>query len=117
MTTGAPLGAHEDAKLDRQLFRRGGRNRGATFEHAPGLCEREQQHAGPDAGQLVQAMMHRRHDAEIAAATAQGPEQLGFAGFAGGHEAAVRENDFGCEQIVERQPEAPDARSIAAAQA
>ena len=108
------IGAHEDAKLDRQFFRGGCRNLGAAFEHPSGLSERKQQHAGPDAGQFVQAMMHRRHDAEIAATAAKRPEQLGFAGFAGGHDAAVRENDFGREQIVEPKSKAPDARPIAA---
>ena len=43
-------------------------------------------------------------DAEIAAAAAQRPEQVGILGLAGGHEAAVGKHDVGLEEVVDGQP-------------
>ena len=55
---------------------------------------------------------HRRHHAKIASTAAQCPEQLLFVVGARGDDAPVRENDFGAEQIIEREPEAASQRSI-----
>ena len=46
-------------------------------------------------------------DAEVAAATAQRPEQVPVRALAGGDERAVGEDHVGGEQVVDRQPEPP----------
>jgi hypothetical protein len=45
MTTGAPFRAADASNLDRQIFGRGNRNIGASFENSLGLDERKKQHA------------------------------------------------------------------------
>ena len=56
-------------------------------------------------------MLHRmrleeeaRHHAEVAAAAANRPEQIGMLALAGGHDAAIGKDDVGFEQVVDRQP-------------
>ena len=45
----------------------------------------------------------RRHHAEVAAATADRPEQVGIFVRAGDHETSIGEHDIGCQQIVDGQ--------------
>ena len=56
-----------------------------------------------------------RHDAEVAAAPAHGPEQVGMLALAGRHEAAVGKHHVDFEQVVDRQ--AVLAREVAGAAA
>ena len=66
---------------------------------------------GEDHAHRVQLEQEAGDDAEIAAAAAQRPEQVGVLLLAGGDEAAVGEHDIGLEQIVDGQ--AIFARQIA----
>ena len=60
-------------------------------------------------------MSHDRHHAEIAAATAQGPEQFFILACAGGEDLAVGQDDLCFQEIVERKATAGDQRAVAAA--
>jgi hypothetical protein len=64
----------------------------------------------------VEPEQERGDDAEVAAAAAQGPEEIGVFRFAGGDEAAVRQHQIGLEQIVDGQPELAGEVPDAAAQ-
>ena len=70
---------------------------------------------GEDHLHRMQLEQEAGHDAEIAAAAAQGPQQVGILLLAGGDEAAVGQHDIGLEQIVDGQ--AVFARQIAVAAA
>ena len=65
---------------------------------------------------VVAAERERRDDAEVAAAAAQRPEEIGVRVIAGGDEAAVGEHDVGGEQVVDGEPEAPGQVADAAAE-
>jgi len=54
----------------------------------------------------VQAKLERRHDAEVAATSSQGPEQVGVLLFARHDEPAVGGHHVGREQVVHRQAQA-----------
>jgi hypothetical protein len=64
----------------------------------------------------MQTMTHGGHDAKVAAAATQRPEQVLLMVVGRDDDAAVREHDLRGEQIVEGQPEAADQRAVAAAQ-
>ena len=53
----------------------------------------------------MQAKLERAHDAEIAAASAQRPEQVGVFGCAGLDELAFGRHHVGRDQIVDGKPE------------
>ena len=108
--------AANESKLHRQFVGRAGDDVSAGFENGSGLGERKKQDAAADARQFVQAVTHRRHDAKIAAAAAQRPNQFLIAVIAGSDDAAIGENDVGGEEIIESKPEAADQRPVAAAQ-
>ncbi len=61
----------------------------------------------------MQPEEERRHDAEVAAAASQRPEEIRVLVGAGGDEAAVREDDIRREQVIDGQPvlagQVPDA--------
>ena len=57
------------------------------------------------------------HDAEVAAAAAQRPQQIGLRVGAGGHAPPVRQHDFGAEQVVRSEAARAAERAVAAAQA
>ena len=63
----------------------------------------------------MRAELERRHDAEVAAAAAQRPEQVGVLLGARVHLRAVGEHDVGADQAVDRQAVAP--RQVAEAPA
>ena len=65
---------------------------------------------------LVQAKLERRHDAEVAAAAAEPPEQILVLALAGGDELPVCRDDVGRDQIVDRQPASTREVADAAAQ-
>jgi hypothetical protein len=56
------------------------------------------------------------HDAEVAAAAAQGPVQVGLRVGTGCHAPPVRQHDFGAEQVVRRQPASTTEGAVAAPQ-
>ena len=115
---------------------RAGRDLGDADPAVEVVGQRRQQVAIPaeqvlDVGEVVQ---HRSADdhalltdrmaaegeggdhAEVAAATAQRPEQIGVGLRAGGDEAAVGEHDVGGDQVVHGQAEAPGEVADAAAE-
>jgi hypothetical protein len=51
----------------------------------------------------VQLELERGDDAEVAAAAAQAPEELGLRALAGVHEAPVGGHDIGADKVVERE--------------
>ena len=59
--------------------------------------------------------LERGHDAEVAAAAAQRPEQIGMLARAGVHLRAIGQHHVGADQVVDREPEA--ARQVADAAA
>ena len=65
---------------------------------------------------VVAAEGERGDDAEVPAAAAQRPEQVGVVVGAGGDEGAVGEHDIGREQVVDREPEAAGQVADAAAE-
>ncbi len=77
---------------------------------------RKYDHAAQHRAQAVQADAHADHDSEIAAAAAQGPEQLAVRGAVRRHETTVFQHDIGRQQVVQGQPEFRRERSIAATQ-
>ena len=68
---------------------------------------------GPDRVQLV---LEGGDDAEVAAAAADGPEEIGMLGRAGVNRVAVREDEIGAEQVVDRHAVTPAEPPEAAAQ-
>ena len=87
----------------RQLVRRAGDRVAPAREHARGVLERvgdvELEHVGPE---RVQAQLERRDDAEVAAAAAQRPVQVGVLVGARAHAAAVGQHDLGGDEVVDR---------------
>ena len=73
--------------------------------------QRPEHRPGVEVLDRVQPEEERGDDAEVAAAAAQRPEEIGVLRLAGGDEAAVGEHDVGLEQIVDGQPEL--AREVA----
>ena len=67
-----------------------------------GLCERVDDQAGVDLGaDRMQLELERGHHAEVAAAAAQGPEQVGLRGGRDDAHGTVGRHDGGAEQIVD----------------
>ena len=63
--------------------------------------EREQQQAGEhDRAELLQRELELRHDAEVAPAAADRPEQIWVPVRARSHHAAIGEHDFGADEAV-----------------
>ena len=65
----------------------------------------------------MEADAQRGHHAEVAAAAAQRPQQVGLRVGAGGHAPPVRQHDFGAEQVVRSEAARAAERAIATAQA
>ena len=115
------LGWHErhrwaghDVGDRRQLV---GRRLGRRDEPGNGVRGgRQQQHPADDPRQLVEPIVEAGHDAEVAAATADRPEQVGMVVGVDLEEPAVGGHDLGAEQVVDRQPELADEIADAAAE-
>src|SRR6516225_4242142 len=88
-----------DSDLNRQLVREEARNIGAAFQNSLGLRKRVDKHAGADIRQIVQAVVHRGHDAEVS--TTPAPCLTKFAHAVGSRQrdTSIRENDLRGEQI------------------
>ncbi len=85
-------------------------------EHGLGLRGVPGEHARVDHLERQQRDLERGHDAERAAAAAQGPEELGVALGVGADDLAVRGHELGGEQVVALQPVAAGQPAHAAAQ-
>jgi hypothetical protein len=64
----------------------------------------------------MQAEDERRHDAEVAAAAAEGPEEVGILVGAGGDALAAGQHDVGRQRVVDRQPVLARQVAVAAAE-
>ena len=87
-----------------QLARRGGQELAVGREHLGALLDRPERRAADDRADLVQPEEERRDDAEVAAAAADRPEEVGVLVGARAHALAAREHDLRLEQVVDREP-------------
>ena len=69
---------------------------------------RQQEHAAGDGRQVVEPVVEPRHHAEVAAAAADRPEEVGLVLGIDRPQPAVRRDDVGTDEVVDRQPELPD---------
>ena len=102
-----------------QLFRQR-RQQLAVPAHHLGSIRDVVQHGPADdhavLADVVAAERERGDDAEVAAAAAQGPEQVTVGVLAGGHERAVGQDDVGGEEVVHGEAEAAGQVADAAAE-
>ena len=85
----------------RQLVGCRGREVAVAAQHLGSVLEREVHRAGEHGPELVQAVLERRHDAEVAAAPAQRPEQVGPLVLAGSDLLAVDGDEVRRQQVVD----------------
>ena len=96
--------------------RRRGHELAVEAHHLGRLLDRPERRARHHGGaDRVRAELERGDDAEVAAAAAQRPEQVGVLVGAGVHLRAVGQHHVGADQAVDREPEA--ARQVAEAAA
>ena len=76
----------------------------------------QDQHAAEDRADLVQPELEARRDAEVAAAPADRPEQVGVVVGIDAQQLAVGGHDLGGEQVVDRQAVLADEEADAAAE-
>ena len=88
----------------------------ATNDAITSAVAGQDQHAADDRADAVQAELQAGHDAEVAAAAADRPEQVGMVLGVGAHELAVCRHDVGGQQIVDREAVLADEEPDAAAQ-
>lgn len=99
-------GQHRPDEEERvEVLRRGGQEVAVDRQHLGGLLDGPEDRAGHDGAHLVQAEGEPGDDAEVPAAAAHGPEQVGVLGRARGDLTAVREDHVDGEQVVDRQAE------------
>ena len=91
----------EDVGDQRQLLGRGIRDLDEPGERLRRRGDGE--HPAGDRVHRVQPIVEARHDAEVAAAAADRPEQVGLVRLVDVEDAAVGSHDFGSEQMVDRQ--------------
>ena len=87
----------------RQLVGRGCHHVAEEPDRTTEVWRRVGDDPAPDGGQRVQREFELGHDAEVAPAAAQRPEQLGLRGLRGSHHGAVGEDDLGRDEVVEGQ--------------
>ena len=87
-----------------QLARGGGQELAVHRQHLGTELDRPERRPCDHGLDLVQPELEPGHDAEVAAAATQRPEQVGVLVLAGAHELAVGQHDLGGEQVVDRQP-------------
>jgi hypothetical protein len=90
----------------RQLVRRRLRGRDEPGDRLGGGPQDQQ--SAVRLGQLVKPVLEARGDAEVAAAAADRPEQVGMVLAVDRHALAIRGHDLGREQVVDGQPELAD---------
>ena len=88
----------------RELVGRGGRDLAIEAQYLRRVFERVEDRPGEhDRPDRMQAVLERRDDAEVTAAAAHSPEQIGVLVLAGGDELAVRRDEVDGEQVVDRR--------------
>ena len=80
-----------------------GRVLGEGAQHVPEVARIEEPHLEEDFGDLMQAVLEARDDAEVATAASQSPHEIAVLGVAASHDGAVREDDLGGDEVVARQ--------------
>ena len=75
--------------------------------HILGVLDLEEHRPAGDLPHGLEAVLEVRHDAEIPATAAQGPEQVRVGLRTRGHERAVREDDIRGDQVVQGEAMAP----------
>ena len=89
-----------------QLLRRVADEVAVELQHGGGVAQLVEHRAAVDLADRVQPILERRDDTEVAAAAAEGPEQLLVLPLAGGQGPAVGGDDLGREQVVAGQANA-----------
>ena len=93
--------------------------RGPGLQHLLGALEREEQRAGDDLGDREEAELERGHDAEVAAAAAHRPEQLGVVlgvdppAYAVGRDEFDRDHGVGGDAVRAGEPADAAAERVA----
>ena len=88
----------------RQLVGRGGGELAVEAQNLRRVVQRVEDRPGEhDRPDRVQAVLERGDDAEVAAAAADAPEQIGVVVLAGGDELALRSHDVHGEEVVDRR--------------
>jgi hypothetical protein len=91
-----------------QLFGQRWQQLTVPAHHLGGVGQVVQDRAADDRAVLADVLAAERErgdDAEVPAAAAQRPEQVGVGAFAGGDESAVGEHDVGGQQVVHGEAE------------
>ena len=89
----------------RELVGRGSGELAIEAQYLRGVVERVEDRPGEhDRPDRVQAVFERRDDAEVTAAAAHSPEQIGVLVLAGGDQLAIRRDEVDGEQVVDRRP-------------
>ncbi len=100
-----PSGAVSSPADQHELVRRGGARLPEKPQHlAPFLDRMRGKTTGDDRSHRMQVEFQRRGDAEVAAAAANRPEEIGVLAGAGAAHAAVGHHHLGRSQVVEREP-------------
>src|SRR5262249_31246923 len=107
--------SRHDAGQYCEFVRRSGSCRRITAQYALRLRPWKEDQPTQDGLDRMKAQARGRHHAEIAAAAAQRPEQVGILHWAGSDEPAVGEDNIDAEQIVDGEAKLPVQRAIAAA--
>ena len=84
-------------------------------EDRPGI-PLDAQVRGDDSAQRMRFEVEPRHDAEVAAAAAQGPHQLGMRGVVHLDDVTARGDDLRPDELIARQPPGPHHEADAAAE-
>ena len=86
------------------VLRRAENELAVGLHHLRGLLERPERRPRVHRSHRMRAELERRDDAEVAAAAAQRPEQVGVLRLVCRDDAAVGQHDVGRQQVVDRQP-------------
>ena len=87
-----------------QVAIRRGQELAIGAQHLVGLLDRPERRPRHHGAHRVQPEHERRDDAEVAAAAADRPEQVGVLGRARVRARSVRQDDLGLEHVVDREP-------------
>jgi hypothetical protein len=85
-------------------------------QHVVGVTELEEDRTAVDRVDRMQAELERRHDAEVAPAASELPEQVGVLVLARDEEPSVRGHDVGRDEVVTRETHATREVADATAQ-
>jgi hypothetical protein len=94
----------EEGRLGGELVRMAGGELAIEREQSRRRLQRMQDRTAEHGGDRVRLELERGHDAEVAAAPADRPEEVGIALLARGDDSAGREHDLGRQQVVHGHP-------------